>query len=648
MANGALSSLSSGDGGITWTATLTPTASITDTTNLITLDNTGVADAAGNTGTGTTDSNNYAIDTLRPTASIVVADAALAVGETSTVTITFNEAVTGLTIADFTVANGVLSGLSTGDGGITWTATLTPTASITDTSNVITLNNNGVADAAGNAGTGTTDSNNYAIDTLLPTASIVVADTALAAGETSTVTITFNEAVSGLAIGDFTVANSVLSGLSSADGGITWTATLTPTVSITDTTNLITLDNTGVADAAGNTGTGTTDSNNYAIDTLRPTASIVVADTLLTTGETTTVTITFNEAVSGLTVGDFTVANGALSGLSSADGGITWTATLTPAANINDASNIITLANTGVQDAVGNTGTSTTDSNNYVIDSADPQVSISLTNSNPTNAASVGYTLTFSEAVNNVDVSDFRLVTTGTASGVIQTVVQLDAQTYQVTLSNLSGAGSLALELIAGSDISDPLGNLTAGTIGPAYTRDVLGGDPEFRVTPTPPPIIAPPPPPPSISLPPAPALLPPLVPPPLFEVPGLGGGLPPLGNIFLQNQALAPSFLAQVFDSTSGDGSGVGFLGFGGGDAAVFGSSTLSSMFGDLVPQDGAVDIFGGNSDGIWGTEEEGQDFLGAPTLGQQLDSLRNSELQQIDQLAQAFGEWADKAPAA
>ncbi len=647
VANGALSSLSTGDGGITWTATLTPTASITDTSNLISLDNTGVADAAGNTGTGTTDSNNYAIDTLRPTASIVVAYTALAVGETSTVTITFNEAVSGLAIGDFTVANGALSGLSSGDGGVTWTATLTPTASITDTTNLITLDNTGVADAAGNTGTGTTDSNNYAIDTLRPTASIVVADTALAAGETSTVTITFNEAVSGLAISDFTVANGVLSGLSSADGGITWTAILTPTVSIADTTNLITLDNTGVADAAGNTGTGTTDSNNYAIDTLRPTASIVVADTLLTTGETTTVTITFNEAVSGLTFGDFTVANGALSGLSSADGGITWTATLTPAANINDASNIITLDNTGVLDAGGNSGIGSTDSNNYAID-ADPQVSITLAGSTPANATNLVYTLSFSEAVNNVDISDFRLVTTGTASGVIQSVVQLDAQTYQVALSNLSGAGSLALELIAGSDISDSQGNLVTGTIGPAYTRDVLGGDPEFRVTPTPPPVIAPPPPPPSISLPPPPALLPPLVPPPLFEVPGLGGGLPPLGNIFLQNQALAPSFLAQVFDSTSGDGSGVGFLGFGGGDAAVFGSSTLSSMFGDLVPQDGAVDIFGGNSDGIWGTEEEGQDFLGAPTLGQQLDSLRNSELQQIDQLAQAFGEWAYKAPAA
>src|SRR3546814_8627392 len=77
--------------------------------NLITLDDTGVLDAAGNTSLGSTDSNSYAIDTLRPTATIVVADTALAAGETSTVTITFNEAVSGLTTADFSVANGALS-----------------------------------------------------------------------------------------------------------------------------------------------------------------------------------------------------------------------------------------------------------------------------------------------------------------------------------------------------------------------------------------------------------------------------------------------------------------------------------------------------------------------------------------------------------
>ncbi|MCB2215226.1 Ig-like domain-containing protein [Desulfofustis glycolicus] len=251
--------------------------------------------AAGSLGAN----QDIVIDGVRPTASIVVSDTALAVGETSTVTITFNEAVTGLAIADFTVANGVLSGLSTGDGGITWTATLTPTAGTTDTSNLISLDNTGVADAAGNTGTGTTDSNNYAIDTLRPTATIVVADTALAVGETSTVTITFNEAVSGLALGDFAVANGALSGLSSSDGGITWTATLTPTAGIADTSNLITLDNTGVADAAGNTGTGTTDSNNYIIDGLPPSvASVTVpANGTYGAGQNLDFTVNFSETV---------------------------------------------------------------------------------------------------------------------------------------------------------------------------------------------------------------------------------------------------------------------------------------------------------------------------------------------------------------
>jgi hypothetical protein len=397
--------------------------------------------------------------------------------------------------------------------------------------------------------------------------------------------------------------------------------------------------------------------------------------------------------------------------------------------------------------------------------------------STPTGADSLRYTLTFNEAVTGVDTSDFTLVGTGTVSGVIQSVVQLDAQTYEVTVGSITGDGTLRLDLnAAGTGITDQAGNsVSVGLNGEVYTLDntppavvavtvpadavyvagqtleftvtfddsvtvdtsggtpriaisldtggtvyanyvagsgsstltfrytvapgqvdltgitvgnsldanggslrdslandatptlvgtpstagvmvdapapapapvIDAGDPEFRVTPTPPPVVTPPPPPPSISLPPPPALLPPLVPPPLFDVPGLGAGLPPLGNIFLQNQALAPSFLAQVFSSSYGDGAGVGFLGFGGGDGGVFGSSTLSAAFDVLIPQEGAVDIFGEDGEGIDELDEEG--FLGAPSLGQQLDTLRNNELQQIDQLANAFGEWADKAPVA
>jgi Ca2+-binding RTX toxin-like protein len=226
-----------------------------------------VADLAGNAGTGTTDSNNYAVDTARPTATIVVAETALTAGETSQVTVTFSEAVSGFTTADLTVANGALSAVASSDGGTTWTTTLTPSASVTDATNLITLANTGVADLAGNAGTGTTDSNNYAVDTVRPTATIVVADNTLSVGESSLVTVTFSEAVTGFSNADLTVENGALSAVASSDGGITWTATLTPSASVTDATNLITLDNAGVANTAGNAGAGATSSNNNAIDT---------------------------------------------------------------------------------------------------------------------------------------------------------------------------------------------------------------------------------------------------------------------------------------------------------------------------------------------------------------------------------------------
>ncbi|CAK13669.1 conserved hypothetical protein [Pseudomonas entomophila L48] len=990
VANGSLSAVSSSDGGITWTATFTPTNNITDATNLITLDNSGVVGASsGNAGSGSTDSNNYAIDTQRPTATLVVADSNLAIGQTSLVTITFSEAVTGFTNADLTIANGTLSAVSSSDGGVTWTATLTPAAGITDTSNLITLDNTGVTDIAGNAGTGSTDSNNYAVDSQRPTATIVIADPNLTAGETTTVTFTFSEAVSGFTNADLTVANGTLSAVSSSDGGITWTATFTPNAGVRDLSNVITLNNTGIADLAGNAGTGTTSSANYTVDTLVPTATVVVADTALRAGQTSLVTITFSEAVSGFTLADLSVANGTLSGLSSSDGGITWTATLTPTGNVEDASNLITLDNTGVVGAAsGNAGVGSTDSNNYAIDSRAPSVTsvggpvgvaynagdtlvfvvnaseavqvagsprlaldigghtvfadlvagagtttlvfqytvqpgdndsdgitvtglsangATLTDAagnamnltlngvadthqvlvdtqaptavgivtldpSPSNAQSVRFTVTFSERVNGVDLSDFslvasgsasgtltglqalgdgvyvvtvggvsgtgtlglnlkasatgitdvagnalvggltgavysidrdaptvgsvsvpvgvtyntgdvltfvvntseavvvdgvprlaldvggrtvyadfvagsgtptlvfqyqiqagdndsdgiqvqglsangatlrdaagnaltpglnnvgdtrgvtvdgtpptvasivanpsptpgsqsftvtfsenvngvdlndfQLVSNGNASGTLQSLTRLDGRTWQVNVSGVAGAGSLALALKAsGTGITDSAGNaLVGGFTGQGVALQSNDGDPEFRAYP------------PTHSLPtspdtplvstPLPVTAPyqsPLLPQPLFEVPSAGAGLPALGNIFIKDGALAPSYLAQVFagqqgGSGIGNGSGAGFLGFGGGDANVFGASSLANLFDKTLPDDGGPSDLAGSKL----LSAAGKGLSGAPTLGQQLQAFREGEQRQARQLAQALGQVEVPAPQA
>jgi Ca2+-binding RTX toxin-like protein len=72
--------------------------------------------------------------------------------------------VTGFSNADLTIANGTLTDVSSSDGGITWTATLTPNAGVTDLTNVITVGT-GLTDVAGNAPSGSTNSANYTVNT---------------------------------------------------------------------------------------------------------------------------------------------------------------------------------------------------------------------------------------------------------------------------------------------------------------------------------------------------------------------------------------------------------------------------------------------------------------------------------------------------
>ncbi|MBB6691082.1 hypothetical protein H7B90_06665 [Cohnella xylanilytica] len=415
--NGTLSAVASSDGGITWTATFTPADNHSSSANVITLDNSGLTDLAGNSGAGTTSSNPFAIATTQPTASIAIADSSLTVGETSLVTITFSEAVTGFANDDLTISNGTLSPVSSSDGGITWKATFTPKADVEAPTNIIELDNSGVTNASGNAGAGVTASNNYAIDTKRPTASIAIADSSLKAGETSPVTITFSEAVTGFANDDLTIANGTLSAVASSDGGMTWTATLTPAADIEDTTNVISLDNTRVTDLAGNAGAGSVHSNNYAIDTKRPTAAVAVADSSLTAGETSLVSITFSEKVTGFSNDDLTIPNGTLSAVASSDGGLTWTATFAPTADIRAATNTITLDDSGVTDLAGNPGMGTTNSGNFTIDTVRPTAAVAVADSSLTAGETSPVTITFSEAVTGF-ANDDLTIANGTLSAV--------------------------------------------------------------------------------------------------------------------------------------------------------------------------------------------------------------------------------------
>ncbi len=644
VANGTLSGLSSSDGGITWTAIFTPAAGITDTSNVITLANSGVADLAGNAGSGTTDSNNYSVDSQRPTATIVLSDSVLKPGETAQVTITFSEAVTGFSNADLSVANGTLSAVSSSDGGLTWTATFTPTLGVTDTTNQITLDNTGVSDAAGNTGAGTTDSANYAVETQVPTATIVVADSALRIGETSQVTITFSEAVSGFDNSDLTISSGTLSNVSSTDGGVTWTATFTPTTNITDTSNLISLDTSGVVNASGNSGVGVVNSNNYAIDTVRPGATITVGDTTLGIGQSTTVTISFTEAVSGFDLSDLSVANGVLSNLASSDGGLTWTATLTPTAGVNDATNLILLDAGTVQDLAGNAGVGIAISSNYALDASRPTATIVVADPNLTVGETTQVTFTFSEAVTDFDLSDLSVT-----NGELTNLTTSDGgktwtATFTPTVNLTDPSNFIALDASNVSDLSGNAGasvavsnNYAIDTVVPNDVKpppEFLTSDPVTVIPPSEVPLQ------PIVFTPPTGNLGSPLGFPPLFEQRDVGGGLRPIGDIFINHGALAPSYIAQVFSTdAAGDGSGQGFLGFGGGDGGVFGSSTLSTLFSqDSASESESMEAFGSQSMQGGDVSQGLRGMFGAPTLGQQLQQLKDTEQHQVDSLATAL----------
>src|SRR5918997_1800842 len=142
---------------------------------------------------------------------------------------------------------------------------------------------------------------------------------------------------------DVTAENGTLSTFATLDGGVTWTATFTPNAPIEDASNVITLAN-SYTDLAGNAGSGAV-SGNYAVDTKGATATVSIDDAALTIGDDAIVTITFSEAVTGFSNADVTAENGTLSTFATLDGGVTWTATFTPNAPIEDAINGITLAN---------------------------------------------------------------------------------------------------------------------------------------------------------------------------------------------------------------------------------------------------------------------------------------------------------------
>ncbi len=81
---------------------------------------------------------------------------------------------------------------------------------------------------------------------------------------------------------------------------------------------------------------------------------------------------------------------------------------------------------------------------------------IAYNGTTPTNADSLEFTFTFSEDVINFnDAADVTVNTTGTAASTGVTIVSVDASNYTVTVTGVSGDGTISVEANTGSDVQD-------------------------------------------------------------------------------------------------------------------------------------------------------------------------------------------------
>jgi hypothetical protein len=462
--SGTLGTMTSDDD-TAWTGTFTPSANTTDSSNTLTLATT-YTDVAGNPGPTATTAN-YTVDTAANTVeSFEMDDVALKSGETSEVTLTFSEAVTGFNSDnDITAPNGTLEAM-TSNNDITWTGTFTPDADTTDDQNVLTLAADSYTDAAGNNGPGATTAN-YAVDTDLPgmttvsiassTSNPTNAATRATTDQTVTLTIDADEDIAQPTVafesGGANINGSVTYTDNNDSDASTWTASYTVNSGDTDGSVTFTLD---FDDLAGNSGaqvTTVTDNSSVEVDQTAITlSSLTIASnnnntSLAKADNTITLTIVAAENYSSAPTVTFTGANGNVT-VAQGNDAATYTASYTVQSNDTNGPLAFTVTST---DAAGNESTNTAliqDNSGVTIDTTAPVITLTG-NSTVTHEAQADYTDAGASVTDNLDssVSDNLDSTSNVNKDLIGS--------YTVVYSATDAAGNAAVDVTRTVNVVD-------------------------------------------------------------------------------------------------------------------------------------------------------------------------------------------------
>ena len=200
-------------------------------------------------------------------------------------------------------------------------------------------------------------------------------------------------------------------------------------------------------------------------------------------------TIVFSEPVTGFNLADLSLTRDGGANLLTASQTLTTTDNVTwTLGNLGDLTSFggtyamtLTAAGSGIADGVNNP-LSGNASDTWVMLPGPPiviSIGLPLGATNPTNATSVQFAVTFNKTVTGVDWTDFALALTGTATGTISSSVAGSGTSYTVTVNGITGSGSLGLNLVDNDSIVDlsaaGLGGTGSGNgnfTGQAYTVD--------------------------------------------------------------------------------------------------------------------------------------------------------------------------------
>jgi hypothetical protein len=117
------------------------------------------------------------------------------------------------------------------------------------------------------------------------------------------------------------------------------------------------------------------------------------------------------------------------------------------------------------KDAAGNVSAAYGSPASVTVETTAPTVVASVrANANPTNAASVDFIVTFSEAVSGVGTSDFSLVAGAGLTGAFVAGVSGGTTVYTVSVNTGSGSGTLRLDLLDDDSIADSASNRLGGS----------------------------------------------------------------------------------------------------------------------------------------------------------------------------------------